>query len=52
MPESFPYHGEEKRGLVNVIPSSLGDVVLFLLGAGALVMGKWLGSNLLADDHT
>lgn len=52
MSESFPDHREEKRGHVNVIPSPLQYMVLFLLGTGALVMAKWLGSSLLADDHT
>lgn len=48
----LPDHREEKRGHVNVIPSPLQYMVLFLLGTGALVMAKWLGSSLLADDHT
>lgn len=51
MPPTFPDYREEKRGLMNVTPSPLGDVVVFLLGTGALVVVKWLGFDLLAD-HT
>lgn len=49
MSTSLPDYWEEKRGLVNVLPSPLGDVVLFQLGTRALVVEKWLGFDLLAD---